>query len=151
MSTHHQMYYDNNIFQSHPRHLYPPIPPPLQRPPVPYLGHTRRQSGAHRIETNRIQSSVSSATSGSSDQSAMRQSPSQQSYRHAPSMEQGLMAEKISYSQGTSRVHGSTYPQSRQEMTENNSAVIKYIQEQRRHDDDDEVQDHAIWVLVSQF
>lgn len=139
-------HYDPHDLTTHRSYYYPPI----HRPPPAHVAHVKRLSETHRMETSRIQSSISSA--GSASSAGLKQCPSPQTYRHASNAEQGLLDEKARASWANSIHKSGSHSPPRQEMVENNSAVLRYIHEQQRIEEEEEKDDdHAIWVLVRSF
>lgn len=138
---------------SHPQYFYPTIPS-VQQPPSAYINHAKRMSETQRTDTTRVQSSISSGESGSSAFSYQKQYPTQQTFWQPPSPEQVYVDADPdrNRSHWDKKEHQSSRRSiQRPEMSETHPSVIRYIQEQQRieAEDEEEEDDHALWVLVS--
>lgn len=139
---------------SSPRPLltYPAVPA-VRYPPAAYVNQ-KNPSEPPRTDSTRMQSSVSSADSASSAYSYQKQYPSQQPLQSTPVHDQTVVDGDPDRNNGqwepkTPRRTPAHSPR-RQEMTENNSAVLRYIREQDRVEEEDDIEDdHAPWILVS--
>lgn len=155
---HSPAYYDarSNPSSPHAHYRYPQIPPP-QRPPVAHVNPTAPNPPAiYRTEPARLQTSVSSGESGSTGASDLKQYLPANSYQYSPQAERGYMEEPFvparqshPSSQAGSGINRSNH--ARTEMIEDNSAVFRYIQQETVVQEEEQENDHALWILVREF
>lgn len=149
--SHSSVYYERSSpsHSPHAHYHYPPVLP-LQHPPSAHvIPNPRSPTTTHRTDLNRAQSSVSSGASGSTIGSDYKHQMANQSYQCSPQAERGLEEESMmrqSYmdSRSGSGAHRSNHR--RTEMIEDNSAVLRYIQQEAEVEEKEN--DHALWILV---
>lgn len=154
--SHSAAYYDRRTSprSPHQQYQYPPSPS-LSRPsPAYFVPSTKVPVASRRTDPNRAQSSVSSGESGSTVASDIKSFPNKQSYQYGSQAERGLVGEenvRQSYinSQTHTEVPIGSHGQS--EMIEDQSAVLRYIQQHQADDEEEREDDHAIWILVSEL
>jgi len=152
--SHSAAYYErrNSPRSPHQHHQYPPSPSPSRPSPVYFVSGSKPPVASRRTDPNRAQSSVSSGESGSTVASDFKSFPNAQSYQYASQAERGVVGQenvRQSYisSQAHTEVPIGSHGQS--EMIEDQSVVLRYIQQHQAEDEAERVDDHAIWILVS--
>lgn len=141
-----------HLNSSSPAQQYYSEPSPT-RPPTAIVKHKRNnESVGHPSTHTYVKTSVSSATSGGSAGSGLKNLAPLQSYTVASQAEQGLMEDVRSHRShnapsGSHRHSPSSV--TRHEMVEDSSAVIRYIKQKELEGPEPEESDHALWILVS--
>ncbi|KIW93682.1 uncharacterized protein Z519_06287 [Cladophialophora bantiana CBS 173.52] len=135
------------------RRYHPAGPPPLQQPPTAYVSPTLRTPTTPRQKDPlRLQTSISSAESGSTIGAESKPYLAYQQYQYGPMAERGLVEETITrHSPSGSQHSGRGARRSIQAGTpviEDNSAVFRYIQEKSITADEETEGDHALWILM---
>lgn len=142
-------------FDAHDRpvYFYPPVPA-LQHPPPARINHAKRYSEGQVTDNTRVQSSLSSASGSSSFSYRKHQTPTPDSHWASPTRERTLVNSDQHHPtkwhpSGSARVGHSHH---KSEITERSSPALAHIRERRQveqeHDNCEEEDDHAIWVLV---
>lgn len=136
-----------------PNITYPQVST-LQHPPPARINHAKRLSEGQATDNTRVQGSMSSASESSSFSYRKQQAPIADSHWPSPTRERTLV---------NSEPHNSTqwrssdsarmsHSHKKSVMTERQSSALSHIHERRQleqdHEDEDEEDDHAIWILV---
>lgn len=120
----------------------------LRRPPPAHL----EPQQAHLPNADHLKSSISSATSGSTDATDQRDYTCTQTYPRASEAERGQLPDprgRSSQLSPTASHRASNGHHSHREMVQASPpTVIRYIQEDVDEEDEEETPDHAIWILV---
>ncbi|KAH0848733.1 hypothetical protein AYO21_07833 [Fonsecaea monophora] len=141
-------------FPQSEHHHYPAGPPRLQQPPIAYVSPTlRTPTTPHPKDPLRLQTSISSAESGSTLGAEYKPYLPYNQYQYGPIAERGLPQETINrYSPAGSQHSESGAKRSNlgePPVIEDNSAVFRYIQEKSIEAEEVETKDdHALWILM---
>ena len=146
--SHSAAYYDNHSDFKQVNLTYPPNLLPSQPPAAHLQSNTQHTFSSPRTGPHRSPSSPSSDASSScaSDGDIY---PVKNQYHFAPRAEEGVVGKKVSRQPHYATQRG-TMPQAgsrtHSEYLEDNSTVLRYVQSDV--DDEDEGDDHALWILV---
>lgn len=130
---------------SSPSHYYSRPP---QHPQAVYLQNTRpHAAGRHQLANSHAKNSVSSATSASTAASELKPQLPEHPYNMGPHVERAQHEDIPRRPSQLGPTWSHRTPENN-EMVEDHSAVIRYLQEHEIEDDERREHDHAIWILV---
>ena len=144
--------------QQRAQYYYPAIFTP-QIPPTAYIAHGNPHSRTGGLEGDRTHSTASSGSGSSQDSYHKQKTPSFGSQWPSPTLDRTLVDSDPFYSSQSTQRHDSLPTKTRQssrqpEMVEANSPALAYIRERQRIEEqdveEDDEDDHALWVLVRQ-
>ncbi|OQU99785.1 hypothetical protein CLAIMM_05367 [Cladophialophora immunda] len=134
-------------------HHHPAAPPPLQQPPIAHVSPTLRTPTTPRQKDPlRLQTSISSAESGSTLGAEYKPYLPYKQYQYGPIAERGLAEETINRHSPSGSQHSESGAKrsnlGETPVIEDNSAVFRYIQEKSITEDEATEADHALWILM---
>ncbi|KIX94544.1 uncharacterized protein Z520_09590 [Fonsecaea multimorphosa CBS 102226] len=131
-------------------HHHPAGPPPLQQPPIAHVSPTLRSPTTPRQKDPlRLQTSISSAESGSTLGVEYKPYLPYKQYQYGPIAESGVVGETIERHSSSASQHSAKKGNLEEPpIIEDNSAVFRYIQEKSVAEDVATESDHALWILM---
>lgn len=132
------------------QNLYSTVPS-IRQPPSAHINYGKHTAEGQSIEVTRVETSFSSAASGSSDMSYPKHSvPSPEGNWPSRTLERTLAdgEQRLFIQRDSASSQKAGHSQRRSEMTERTSSARVYFQDQQRIDQEEEDNDHAVWILV---
>ncbi|OCT47978.1 hypothetical protein CLCR_11291 [Cladophialophora carrionii] len=154
LTRHSPAYYDGtNPSTSAQTPYYRSAPRPLQQPPIARVSPTLRSpSVPHGLDPVRLQTSISSGESGSTVGAEYKQYPTYKHFQYGPQVERGIIEDSTHrQSRAGSQHSGNRANESHHggaPVVEDNSAIFQYIQEKSLAVEEEQEDDHALWILL---